>query len=69
MTRSKTCLAFLVLGGLAFLPVTASGGGGLRIDSPQLNLGEVKSGTTAVATFEFFNEGDRDITILRAKPS
>lgn len=69
MIRGRTCLALVVVGWLALLPATATGEGMLRIETPHLELGEVKAGTPAVGKFVFHNEGDRDITILRAKPS
>ena len=69
MTRGRTWLAVTVMTFSGFLPATASGDAGLRIDTPQLDLGEVMAGTAAVGTFVFHNDGDRDVTILRAKPS
>ena len=56
MTRGGRCLAVLVICLSGLLTATASGG-------------EVTAGTAAVGTFVFHNDGDRDVTILRAKPS
>ena len=39
------------------------------VESTQLDVGTVTAGTTAVATFVFHNEGDREVRILRAAPS
>ncbi len=69
MTRGRTWLAMTAMCLSGFLPGTATGDAGLRIDTPQLDLGEVRAGTAAVGTFVFHNDGDRDVTILRAKPS
>ena len=69
MTRGGRCLAVLVICLSGLLTATATGDAGLRIDTPQLDLGEVTAGTAAVGTFVFHNDGDRDVTILRAKPS
>lgn len=42
---------------------------GLRVEQDNLDLGSVVSGTTAVAVFTFHNQSQRDIKIIRAKPS
>jgi hypothetical protein len=39
------------------------------VEEPRIDLGEIRSGTDAVATFTFHNDGDQDVRILRAKPS
>jgi hypothetical protein len=44
-------------------PVTFS------VEEAQIDLGEVKAGTEAVATFTFVNQGTEDVRIIRAKPS
>lgn len=70
MTRVRMRLGLTVmLCAASLLPSTARGGAGLRVDSQVRELGEVKAGTAAVATFVFHNDGDRDVTILRATPS
>ncbi len=40
-----------------------------RVENPRMDLGEIKAGTEAVATFVFHNGGPEDVRILRAKPS
>lgn len=47
----------------------ALAGEALRVDETQLDLGKVKAGTDAVATFVLHNDGDQEVRILRAKPS
>lgn len=39
------------------------------VESTHLEVGPVIAGTTAVATFVFRNDGDKEIQILRAAPS
>lgn len=41
----------------------------LTVENEKIDLGEVKAGSEAVATFVFHNKGDVDVKILRAKPS
>jgi hypothetical protein len=41
----------------------------LRVDESTINLGELQAGSEAVAVFVIHNDGDRDVRILRAKPS
>jgi hypothetical protein len=40
-----------------------------RVESPQLDIGKVRAGAEAVATFVFHNDGEKDVRIIRAKPS
>lgn len=60
-----------VLAAALFVTETAAAGGPptFRVDSATLEVGPVTAGTTAVATFVFHNDGDRDVRILRAAPS
>ncbi len=44
-------------------PVTFS------VDEARIELGEIKAGTVAIATFTFQNAGQEDVTIIKAKPS
>jgi len=44
-------------------PVTFS------VENNQINLGEIKAGTDAVATFTFHNSGTEAVKIIKAKPS
>jgi hypothetical protein len=70
MGRGPKYLALIAMCALGLLyPSKATCGAGLRIETPQLDVGKVKAGSAAVGTFVFHNESDRDITILQAKPS
>ena len=40
-----------------------------RVEEPVLNLGRVVAGNTVTGTFIFQNDSDKDVRILRAKPS
>ena len=39
------------------------------VENARIDIGEIKAGTEAVATFVFHNEGPTDVRIIRAKPS
>lgn len=41
----------------------------LTVEETRIDLGEIKSGSDAVATFVFHNAGEEDVKIIRAKPS
>ena len=41
----------------------------LTVEQPRIDLGEIKAGSDAVATFVFHNSGPNDVKIIRAKPS
>ena len=41
----------------------------LTVEEARIDLGEIKSGSEAIATFVFHNNGDKDVKIIRAKPS
>jgi hypothetical protein len=41
----------------------------LRVEHERIELGEIKAGSEAVATFVFHNDSDQDVNIIRAKPS
>jgi len=67
----KRCAAMVMLmvlvwaatAGAQIAPVTFSA------EEDRIDLGEVKAGTEAVATFTFVNQGTEDVRIIRAKPS
>ncbi|MEX1311883.1 MAG: hypothetical protein AB1Z65_15760 [Candidatus Sulfomarinibacteraceae bacterium] len=67
----KRCAAMMMLmvlvwaatSGAQSAPVTFS------VEEARIDLGEVKAGTEAVATFTFVNQGTEDVRIIRAKPS
>ncbi len=40
-----------------------------RVEPTEVDLGTIKAGTDAVATFTFHNDGDKEVKIIRAKPS
>ncbi len=46
-----------------------SGGPTFSAENPRIDIGEIKAGSEAVATFVFNNKGPVDVTIIRAKPS
>ena len=41
----------------------------LTVEESRIDLGEIKSGSEAVATFVFHNSGEENVKIIRAKPS
>jgi len=67
----KRCAAMMILmvlvwaatAGAQTAPVTFS------VEEARIDLGEVKAGTEAVATFTFVNQGTEDVKIIKAKPS
>jgi len=61
--------AMLLAAAATLTAVPGIAGGALRAEQDRLSLGEVKAGAPAVATFVLHNDGERDIKILRAKPS
>jgi hypothetical protein len=40
-----------------------------RVEAESVDVGDVRAGTDAVATFVFHNDGDKDVKIIKAKPS
>lgn len=76
LQRLAVALAWLalVLGLVAPLAAADDGAGaeqaaGLTVDQERIDLGTVVSGQDAVAVFTFHNHSQRDIKIIRAKPS
>ena len=66
----------LMIAALSVPPVSASAteiaselGTGFRVEKERLELGDVKAGTDAVATFVFHNSGEKPVRIIKAKPS
>jgi hypothetical protein len=41
----------------------------LRVEEPNLDLGRVVAGKVVTGTFIFHNESEKDVKIVRAKPS
>ena len=41
----------------------------LTVEQSRIDLGEIKAGTDAVATYVFHNSGPADVKIIKAKPS
>ncbi len=69
-------LLVLLIAALSVIPVTASASEimgeqetGLRVVNERLDLGDVKAGADAVATFVFHNSGRTPVRIIKAKPS
>lgn len=62
-------LVVLMVLALAGTGVAQQTGVTFKVEEPRLDLGDVKSGSEAVATFVFHNTGDADVRILKAKPS
>ena len=46
-----------------------SGGPTFTVENPRIDIGEIKAGSDAVATFVFHNDGPTDVRIIKAKPS
>jgi len=46
-----------------------SSGPALTVENPKIDIGEIKAGSDAVATFVFHNNGPNDVQIIKAKPS
>jgi hypothetical protein len=69
--RRAALVSSLAIGlGFAAIGLGAqTGGPTFKAESMRIDLGEIKSGTVAEATFVFHNEGTEDVRILRAKPS
>jgi hypothetical protein len=72
----RRALLVLMIAGLSTLPAAYSAwktvgevDGELAVENPRLDLGDVKAGTDAVATFVFRNTGNAAVRIIRAKPS
>jgi hypothetical protein len=72
--RRQRWIAPMLIAGAIFTVVSAAEDGArsdkvLRVDQTTIDVGEVFAGRQAIATFVIHNDGDRDIRILRAKPS
>ncbi len=70
---SMFIMALMVLSAAAatfsFSKTTQPKESSFRVDKAKVDLGNIKAGTDAVATFVFKNSGDVPVKILRAKPS
>ena len=66
----RLCRVFAAVS-LALSAVAAEGqeAAGFRVEDADLDLGRAVAGSTVTATFEFVNDTDRDVRILRAAPS
>ncbi|HSO21539.1 MAG TPA: hypothetical protein VLT81_01450 [Chondromyces sp.] len=66
----RLCRVFVAVS-LALSAVAAAGEepAGFRVEDADLDLGRAVAGSTVTATFEFVNDTDRDVRILRAAPS
>jgi hypothetical protein len=47
----------------------AQTGPALTVEEPRIDLGDVKAGSVAEATYTFHNTGSTDVKILSAKPT
>jgi len=47
----------------------AQSGPTFSVENPRIDIGEIKAGSEAVATFVFHNKGETDVKIIKAKPS
>lgn len=71
MKRFSTTI-ILMTAVLAFTALWADAQSGpvtFAVEEARIDLGDVKAGTDAVATFTFVNKGTEDVTIIKAKPS
>jgi hypothetical protein len=66
VTIALLAVASVCIAGDAAVPAS---GPALTVEQPRIDLGEIKAGTDAVATFIFHNAGPIDVRITRAKPS
>lgn len=71
MKRTVLTLALLsvVMVAIADHVEAQSGGPTFSVENPRIDVGEIKAGSDAVATFVFHNEGPTDVKIIKAKPS
>lgn len=71
MKQTVLTLVLLVAAGVVIVGhVDAQADGPtFSVENPRIDVGEVKAGSDAVATFVFRNEGPTDVKIIRAKPS
>jgi hypothetical protein len=69
MKRSTAILTLLIA--VTWTPIAAadSGAAAFSVEEPRIDLGDIKAGTEAVATFTFHNRGEKDVRIIKAKPS
>jgi len=68
----KTVLTLTLLSVVVLAIAThaeAQGGPTFSVENPRIDIGEIKAGSEAVATFVFHNEGETDVKIIKAKPS
>jgi hypothetical protein len=47
----------------------AEDGGTFRVEKAEIDIGKLKAGEEGVFVFTFHNESERDVKILRAKPT
>ncbi len=69
----RTALTFALLGVMAIAVAdhveAQSGGPTFTVESPRIDIGEIKAGSEVAATFVFHNDGPTDVRIIKAKPS
>ena len=62
-------VAWVVAAAAQVTEPTTSQPAGVRVEEAKVDLGDVKAGSDAVATFVLHNDGTEPVKILRAKPS
>ncbi|MBL8187872.1 MAG: DUF1573 domain-containing protein [Acidobacteria bacterium] len=69
LNLAAICAIWLTLSVMAFAQAANAPAPKIAIKKTDLNLGEVKKGTSANFTFTFKNEGTADLEIKRVAPS
>jgi hypothetical protein len=62
-------VVLLAMAGMAVAEETPVDKASFRVETTNLELGKIKAGEVAVATFVFHNDGKEPVKIIRAKPS
>lgn len=69
MNRSVTTIVASLAVAIFAASVASGQNAGLRVDEAVVDVGTVVAGDVATARFVLFNDGDRDVRIVRAAPS
>jgi hypothetical protein len=71
MKRSTAVLTLLITLTWISSSVEAAeaGAAAFGVEESRIDLGDIKAGTEAVATFTFYNRGEKEVRIIKAKPS
>lgn len=65
----QAVIVTVILVGLASGVAAQQGPATFFVDESRIDLGEIRAGTDAVATFTFRNTGEKDVRIIKAKPT